>query len=70
MEPEKKTSFEVSVLFCFSICRTITFIMYNFSEGFSMYIFTLQAHGDVILKQFIDLKTRHYFGCIYYTLQL
>ena len=63
-----KTSFEVCMLFCFNICRSITFIMYNFSLGFSMYIFILQAHDDVILKQFIDLETFHYFGC--YTLQL
>ena len=67
VEPEK-TSFEVCMLFCFNICRSITFIMYNFSLGFSMYIFILQAHDDVILKQFIDLETLHYFG--YYTLQL
>ena len=59
----KKTSFEVCMLFCFNICRSITFIMYNFSLGFSMYIFILQADDDVILKQFIDLETLHYFGC-------
>ena len=34
--------------------------MYNFSLGFSMYIFILKAHDDVILKQFIDLETLHY----------
>ena len=33
-----------------------------------MDIFILQAHDEVILKQFIDLETLHYFGC--YTLQL
>ena len=58
----KKSSFEVCMLFCFNIRRSITFIMYNFSLGFSMYIFILQAHDDVILKQFIDLETLHYFG--------
>ena len=41
----------------FSICRSITYIMYNFSLGFSMYIFILQPHDDVILKQFIDNET-------------
>ena len=45
----------------FNICWSITFIMYIFSLGFSMYIFILQAHDDVILKQFIDLETLHHF---------
>ena len=56
VEPEQ-TSFEVCMLLCFNICRSITYIMYNFSLGFSMYIFILQAHDDVILKQFIDIET-------------
>ena len=56
VEPEQ-TSFEVCMLLCFSICRSITYIMYKFSLGFSMYIFILQAHDDVILKQFIDIET-------------
>ena len=52
----EQTSFEVCMLLCFSICRSVTYFMYNFSLGFSMYIFILEAHY-VILKQFIDIET-------------
>ena len=56
VEPEQ-TSFEVCMLLCFNICSSIIYIMYNFSLGCSMYIFILQAHDDVIWKQFIDIET-------------
>ena len=53
----EKTSFEVCMLFCVTICRSITFIIYNFSQGFSISVFILQAHkpckDDVILTHFI-----------------